>query len=61
MLKLNHKTLDVWLLAVKFVSLIYKITSTYPKEEGFGLISQTRTASVSRYQQILQKALQGKV
>ena len=47
MLKLNHKNLDVWQLAVQFVSLIYKITSTYPKEEVFGLISQTRRASVS--------------
>ena len=47
MLKLNHKNLDVWKLAVKFVSFIYKITSTYPKEELFSLTNQTRRAAVS--------------
>lgn len=47
MLKLNHKNLDVWQLAVNFVSLVYRITSKYPKEELFGLTNQTRRASVS--------------
>ena len=47
MLKLNHKNLDVWQLEVKFVSMIYRITSTYPKEELFGLTNQTRRAVVS--------------
>ena len=47
MLNLNHKKLDVWQLSIRFVSKIYKITSKYPKEELFGLISQTRRASVS--------------
>ena len=46
-LKLNHKKLDVWQLAVKLVSTIYKITSKYPKEELFGLTNQTRRASTS--------------
>jgi four helix bundle protein len=47
MLKLNHKNLDVWQLAVKLVSFIYQVTSKYPKEELFGLTNQTRRASVS--------------
>jgi four helix bundle protein len=47
MLKLNHKNLDVWQLAVKFVSFIYQVTLKYPKEETFGLTNQTRRASVS--------------
>ena len=47
MLKLNHKNLDVWRLAIKFVSRIYKITAKYPKEELFGLTSQTRRAAIS--------------
>jgi four helix bundle protein len=47
MLNLNHKKLDVWQLAIKFVTNIYGITSKYPKEELLGLISQTRRASVS--------------
>lgn len=42
-----HKTLDVWLLAVNFVSFIYNMTGKYPKEELFGLTSQTRQVSVS--------------
>ncbi len=47
MLKLNHKKLDVWKLAVKLVSTIYQVTSNYPKEELFGLTNQTRRASTS--------------
>lgn len=47
MLKLNHKKLDVWQLSIKFVSNIYKITSNYPKEELFGLTTQTRRAAAS--------------
>jgi len=47
MLKLNHKNLDVWRLAIKLVSSIYRITSNYPKEELFGLTNQTRRASTS--------------
>lgn len=34
-------------MTVKLVSTLYQITSKYPKEEVFGLISQTRRASVS--------------
>lgn len=47
MLKLNHKNLDVWQLAKRLVFDIYRITAKYPKEELFGLINQTRRASVS--------------
>jgi len=47
MLKLNHKNLDFWQLSIKLVSNIYSITNNYPKEELFGLVSQTRRAAVS--------------
>jgi len=47
MLKLNHKNLDVWRLSVKLVSIIYRITSDYPKEELYGLTNQTKRAAVS--------------
>lgn len=47
LLKLNHKKLDVWHLAIKLVFIIYSITSKYPKEEVFELTSQTRRAAVS--------------
>jgi len=47
MLKLNHKNLDVWQLSIKLISNIYQATSKYPREELFGLVSQTRRAAVS--------------
>ena len=43
----THKDLDVWQKSINFVTEIYKITSTFPKEEKFGLSSQLRRASVS--------------
>jgi len=47
MLDLAHKKLDVWKKSLEFVSTIYKLTQTFPREEQFGLISQLRRASVS--------------
>lgn len=39
--------LEVWQLAKKLVVKIYHITSRFPPEEKFGLISQMRRAAVS--------------
>ncbi len=39
--------LDTWRKAHKLVLMIYKITSSFPKEELFGLVSQMRRAAVS--------------
>lgn len=39
--------LEVWNLSREFVTHIYRITSAYPKEELFGLTSQTRRAAIS--------------
>jgi four helix bundle protein len=47
MLNLAHKNLDVWKKSLEFVSTIYKLTQSFPREEQFGLISQLRRASVS--------------
>jgi four helix bundle protein len=47
MLELAHKNLDVWKKSLEFVSEIYKITKSFPREEHFGLISQIRRSSVS--------------
>ena len=47
MLKLNHKNLDVWQIAMKFVLKIYKTTKVFPKEELFGLTNQIRRGAVS--------------
>lgn len=43
----NHKDLDVWKLSIDFVSEIYKITKTFPKEEIYGLTNQIRRSAVS--------------
>ncbi len=42
-----HKSLDIWKLSIDLVELIYRITSKFPEEEKFGLISQIRRAAVS--------------
>ena len=41
------ENLTVWQKSREFVKAIYLVTSDYPREERFGLISQLRRASVS--------------
>ena len=43
----NHKDLEVWKVAVEYVSVIYKATSDFPSEEKYGLTSQIRRSVVS--------------
>lgn len=43
----SFEKLMVWQKAREFVSMVYKITAKFPDEEKFGLINQTRRASVS--------------
>ncbi len=43
----THIDLDVWKKSMDFVENIYKISSTFPKEEMYGLTSQIRRAAVS--------------
>lgn len=43
----SYKDLIVWQKSYKVCILIYKITSKYPKQEMFGLVSQMRRSSVS--------------
>ena len=43
----THKDLDVWKNSITMVKEIYRITSSYPKEELYGLTNQIRRASVS--------------
>ena len=47
MLKLNHKQLDVWKASVEIVKEIYRLTSTFPKDEQYCIVSQLKRASVS--------------
>ena len=43
----THKDLDVWKKSVDFVTMLYKTTTNFPKEEIYGLTNQMRRAAVS--------------
>jgi len=43
----TYKDLIVWQKSVQFVSLVYKDTSEFPKEEVYGITSQIRRAAIS--------------
>lgn len=43
----SYKELIVWQKSIELVVLIYKLTSTFPREEIYGLISQLRRCAVS--------------
>ena len=42
-----HHNLEVWKRSLDFVTKIYKVTTKFPNEEKFGLVSQMRRAAVS--------------
>lgn len=43
----NYRELEVWKVAIEFVTKIYTITSIFPSSEKYGIISQITRASVS--------------
>ena len=43
----SHKNLLVWQKAVDLVVTVYQITSTFPRDELYGLVSQIRRSAVS--------------
>lgn len=43
----SYKKLIVWQKSLDLVFAIYKLTSLFPKEEIYGLISQMRRAAIS--------------
>lgn len=43
----SHKDLKVWQESMNLVEDIYKITSTFPKEEIYGLTNQMRRSAIS--------------
>jgi four helix bundle protein len=43
----GHRDLVVWKRAMQFVTDIYHATSTFPREELYGLTNQLRRAAVS--------------
>jgi four helix bundle protein len=43
----NFQNLDAWKVSMELVKMVYQLTKSYPKEEMYGLVSQTRRAAVS--------------
>lgn len=43
----NYKNLEVWKRSVDLATKVYSITSDFPNEEKYGLVSQIRRCSVS--------------
>ncbi|MDO9512217.1 MAG: four helix bundle protein [Bacteroidales bacterium] len=43
----NFREYDIWQGSIKFAKEIHTLTSNFPSDEKFGLISQIRRASVS--------------
>jgi len=43
----SHEDLQVWKMAIDFVTDLYKVTNDFPKSELYGLTNQIRRASVS--------------
>ena len=43
----NFRELIVWQKSMDFITTIYKISKSFPKDEQFGLTSQIRRAAVS--------------
>jgi four helix bundle protein len=43
----SHKDLDVWNRGIDLVTMIYKITNEFPKEEIYSLTNQIRRAAIS--------------
>ena len=43
----KHKQLLVWQEAVQLVSVVYRLTSSFPDHERFGLTTQIRRAAIS--------------
>lgn len=44
---LTYKNLDAWKLSMQLVKDVYLLTKNFPKDEMFGLTSQSKRAAVS--------------
>ena len=43
----THKDLEVWKKSISLVTILYKLTKSFPKDELYGLIQQIRRSAVS--------------
>ncbi len=55
----TYKDLEVWKRSMDIVELIYSLTSKFPSEEKYGLVSQMRRCSVSIPSNIAEGKLRG--
>lgn len=55
----SYKDLVVWKKSVELALLVYKLTSSFPKEEVYGLTSQMRRSSVSVASNIAEGSIRG--
>lgn len=55
----SYKDLIVWQKSIELVIEVYKLTDQFPKEEIFGLTSQTRRSAVSIPSNIAEGKLRG--
>lgn len=44
---MDHKNLEAWKEATKFITEIYRITQNFPQHELYGLTNQIRRSAVS--------------
>jgi four helix bundle protein len=52
----THKDLEIWQEGLNLVTIIYRITKDFPKEEIYGLTSQMRRAAISNPSNIAEGA-----
>ncbi len=43
----NYKDLVVWQKGIELAKIVYRLTTKFPAEEKFGLVSQMRRAAIS--------------
>ncbi len=55
----SYKDLIVWKKSCDLVILIYRLTSTFPKEETYGITSQIKKAAVSIPSNIAEGSMRG--
>ncbi len=55
----SYKDLVVWQKSFDLSLLIYKITSTFPKDESYGLISQMRRSAISIPSNVAEGSIRG--
>jgi four helix bundle protein len=55
-LQLSHQKLDIYKISRAFVKSCYRVSTTFPTEEKFNMISQVRRAALSVHLNIAEEA-----